>query len=72
MTEKVRDNIKKILLGQLEYRSSNLALNMLITKLKRKLQSDPGSMDQCMKEIAEFSEKSPIIAKVDFANIAAL
>ncbi len=72
MTEKVQENIKKILLGELEYRSSNLALNMLITKLKRKLQIDPDSMDDCMQEIETFSAKSPIIAKVDFANIAAL
>ncbi len=72
MTEKVQENIKKILLGELEYKSSNLALNMLITKLKRKIQTNPDSMDDCMNEINEFSAKSPIIAKVDFANIAAL
>ncbi len=72
MTEKVQENITKILLGELEYKSSNLALNMLITKLKRKIQTDPESFEKCMNELQEFSKKSPIIAKVDFANIAAL
>ena len=62
----------KILKGELRYTSTNLAFNMLISKLQKKLQADPQNMDLCMKEMDEFLAKYPIVAKVDLANIAAL
>ena len=62
----------KILKGELRYTSTNLAFNMLISKLQKKLQADPQNMDPCMKEMDEFLAKYPIVAKVDLANIAAL
>lgn len=66
------ENVKKILRGELRYTSSNLALNMLISKMQKKLQADPQSMESCMKEMDAFIAKYPIVAKVDLANIAAL
>ena len=68
----VREKLKKILLGELRYTSSNLAFNILISKLQKKLQADPDSMEACMKEMDEFLAKYTIVAKVDLANIAAL
>ena len=68
----VQKKIEKILRGELRYTSSNLAFNMLISKIQKKLQTDPGSMEACMKEMDEFLAKYPIVAKVDLANIAAL
>ena len=72
MDAAVRDNVEKILKRELRYTSSNLAFNMLISKLQKKLSEDPGSMDSCMKEMDEFLAKYPIVAKVDLANIAVL
>ncbi len=72
MNEIVYEKIQKILLGELRYTSSNLALNMLISKMQKKVLDNPDSMESCMNEIKEFAARSPIIAKVDFANIAKL
>ena len=66
------DKMKKILQGELRYTSGNLAFNMLISKLQKKLQANPESTDACMKELDAFLAKYPIVAKVDMANIAAL
>ena len=72
MDAAVQEKIEKILKGELRYTSSNLAFNMVITKMQKKLQTDPGSMDACMEEMDAFLAKYPIVAKVDLANIAAL
>ena len=72
IAENVQEKLEKILKGELKYTSSNLALNMLITKMQKRVKANPASMEQCIKEIDLFASKSPIIAKVDFANIAAL
>ena len=58
--------------SEIKYTSANLAFNMQITKMRKKLQADPSGMDACMKEMDEFLAKYPIVAKVDLANIAAL
>ena len=68
----VRKKVESILKGELKYTSTNLAFNMLISKMQKRLQSDPGCIDACMKETEEFLSKYPIVAKVDLANIAAL
>ena len=72
MEATVQEKIERILKGELKYSSSNLAFNMLITKMQKKLQADPGSMGSCMEEMDAFLAKYPIVAKVDLANIAAL
>ncbi len=72
MDSAVKERIMKVLRKELKYSSSNLAFNMLISKLQKKIQADPASMDSCMKEMDEFLAKYPIVAKVDLANIAAL
>ena len=72
MDAAVQEKVEKIFRGELKYTSSNLAFNMLITKLQKKLKSDPESMEACRKEMDAFLSKYPIVAKVDLANIAAL
>jgi hypothetical protein len=72
MDAAVQEKIKKVLKRELKYTSTNLAFNMLISKMQKRLQSDPSSMEACMKEMEEFLAKYPIVAKVDLANIAAL
>jgi hypothetical protein len=72
MDAAVQEKIEKVLKRELKYTSTNLAFNMLISKMQKRLQSDPSSMEACMKEMEEFLSKYPIVAKVDLANIAAL
>ena len=72
MDEAVKEKIQLVLLGKVKYRSSNLAFNMLISKMQKKLKTDPSSMDSCMSEMDEFLGKYPIVAKVDLANIETL
>jgi hypothetical protein len=68
----VQEKVEKVLRGELKYTSTNLALNMMISKMQKRLQADAGSMEACMKEMEAFMAKYPIVAKVDLANIAAL
>ncbi|MBQ7505773.1 MAG: hypothetical protein IJT05_00455 [Lachnospiraceae bacterium] len=68
----VQEKMKRILQGDLKYTSANLAFNMLISKLQKRVQADPGSIELCIREMDAFLAKYPIVAKVDAANIAAL
>ncbi len=68
----VKEKVEKILRGELRYTSANLAFNMLISKMQKRLRAGSVDMDTCMKEMDEFLAKYPIVAKVDLANIAAL
>ena len=72
MDPNVREKMEKILKGELRYTSANLAFNMLISKLQKRVQSDPASLNACINEIELFLKKYTIVAKVDMANIAAL
>ena len=68
----VREKIEKILYGELRYTSANLAFNIMISKMQKRLKANSVDMETCMKEMEEFLAKYPIVAKVDLANIAAL
>ena len=72
MEAKIRTKMEDILSGKLKYTSSNLAFNMLISKLQKRIKADPGCINDCIGEVEAFVEKYPIVAKVDFINIAAL
>ena len=72
MEANAQAKVEKILKGELKYSSSNLAFNMLITKLKKRVNENPDTLEDCMKEMDDFLAKYPIVAKVDLANIAAL
>lgn len=72
MDSAVREKVERVLKGELKYKSSNLAFNMMISKLQKKLEEDPSCMEPCMNELDKFLEKYSIVAKVDLANIAAL
>ena len=72
MDAAVSEKIKKLLRRELRYTSTNLAFNMMISKMQKKLDADPAAMDDCMKEMEMFLGKYPIVAKVDLANITAL
>ncbi len=68
----VQEKMIKILKGELKYTSSNLAFNMMIAKLQKRLKSDPACIEACIGELEGFLAKYPIVAKVDLANIVAL
>ena len=72
MDPTVREKMEKIMKGELRYTSANLAFNMLISKMQKRVQSDPDSLNTCINEIELFLNKYTIVAKVDLANIAAL
>lgn len=72
MDTTVQAKVEKILKGELKYTSTNLAFNMLISKMQKRVQQDQANLEPCMKEMEEFLKKYPIVAKVDLANIAAL
>ena len=72
MDESVKGKFKLILRGDLKYTSNNLAANMLISRLKKKMASDPDSFETCIQEIDSFAAKYPGVAKSDYANIMAL
>ncbi len=72
MDANIQEKIEGILSGRLKYTSSNLAFNMLISKMQKKVKADPESMGSCIGEIDAFVSKYPIVAKVDYINIAAL
>ncbi len=72
MDANVQEKMEKILKGEIRYTSANLAFNMLISKLQKRIKADPESMESCIKDTDEFLAKYPIVAKVDLANIAAL
>ena len=68
----LEEKMKKIFRGELKYSSSNLAFNMLISKMQKRVAANPESLDACIKDLEAFMAKYPIVAKVDLANIAAL
>ena len=72
MDTAAREKLLKVLKGELKYTSTNLAFNMLISKMQKKIKEGPANEEMCMKEMDEFLTKYPIVAKVDLANIAAL
>ena len=72
MDATVQKKIEKILKGEVKYTSTNLAFNMVISKMQKRLAENPDVMDSCLKEMDVFLAKYPIVAKVDLANISAL
>ena len=72
MDSNVMTNIQKLLEGQISYSSGNLAFNMLINRLKRKVSEDPGCISSCLKEVEDFGTKYPKVAAADFSAIASL
>ena len=72
MDAKLKVNFRKVLDGQLRYTSQNLAVNMLLSRLQKKMQSDPGCFDTCVKEMDDFAEKYPNVVKQDYSKILSL
>ena len=72
MDDNARAKVERILKGELKYTSSNLAFNMMISKMQKKVSQNPDDLSRCMTEMDEFFAKYPIVAKVDLANISAL
>ena len=72
MDANIKVKFKQILEGKLKYTSQNLAINMLISRMQKKLSEDPGSFEACIAEIDTFAAKYPNVVKNDFANILSL
>ena len=50
----VQEKMIRILKGELKYTSSNLAFNMMIAKLQKRLKSDPACIEACIGELEGF------------------
>ncbi len=69
MTPVCQKNVKMILLGELKFTAANLGMNILISRLQRKLLEDPGCMDSCLAEFEIFLAKYPAVQKTDLVRI---
>ena len=72
MTPILQAKFEEILKGNLKYVSSNLALNMLISRLQRKAIADPRNMAAYNMELDEFVTIYAAIMGEEFYKIAAL
>ena len=68
----VQEKLELILKGKLSFTSGNLAFNMLINRLKRKVSENPDCISDCIRDINEFGTKYPKVVAIDFAIIASL
>lgn len=72
MTPILQAKFEEILKGNLKYVSSNLALNMLISRLQRKAIADPRNMAAYIRELDEFVTRYAAVMGEEFDMIAAL
>ena len=72
MAPNVQTKLEQLLRGELKYTSDNLGLNMLITRLQKKVAEDSDCMGECVHELEEFAGKYPTLVSADFDKIAAL
>ena len=72
METNVQEKLQLVLQGKLSFTSGNLAFNMLINKLKRKVSENPDCINDCIREIDELGSKYPKVVATDFAVIAGL
>ena len=72
MAPEVQKNVEYILEGKVRYTSNNLGLNMLISKLQRKVSENPSSMGDCLSEIDNFFSKYQTMMAGEVKRIAEL
>ena len=72
MAPNVQAKLEEILKGKIKYTSANLGLNMLISRLQRRVQTDPKTMATAIKEVDDFAKKYANVMGEEFAKIAAL
>ena len=72
MDANVKLKFKEILEGKIKYTSQNLAVNIMVTRLQKKMKDNPNSFEACIQEVDAFAAKYPNVIKADFANIMAL
>lgn len=58
---------EKLIKNQVEYRSTSLALNLLISRLQRKYSADPSpaQLNDCLQEMKAFFQKYASIMQKD-------
>ncbi len=72
MAPEVQANVEKILEDKIHFVSTNLGLNMLISKLKRRVAEDPSSLSACVEEIDTFLSKYQSMMAGEVTKLAAL
>ena len=72
MTPNVQEKLEEILKGNITFISSNLALNMLISILRRKAESHPEDMPAYIGELDEFMTRYAAVMGDEFEKIEKL
>lgn len=65
---------ERLIKGQIQYTSSNLGFNLLISRLQRKYAQDSSqnSLNSCIQEMKAFFEKYKAISTKDLEEISKL
>ena len=72
MAPNIQAKLEEIIKGNIKFFSPNLALNMLISRLRRKWEADPDSMPACIREMDEFMTMYATVLGDEFDRIASL
>jgi hypothetical protein len=74
MAQDLISKFKKLIKGEVEYKSANLGCNLLITRLKRKYEAHqtPAELDICLQEMNTFFEKYRSVMAKDIEAISIL
>jgi hypothetical protein len=74
MAASIESNFKKIITGSVSYNSSQLAMGLLITRLKTKYSKNPCEdvLNECMFEVNAFIEKYQRVMTAELEKISNL
>lgn len=74
MAQDLNPKFKKLIMGEVEYKSANLGCNLLITRLKRKYENHQSTveLDNCLQEMNTFFEKYRSVMAKDIEAISIL
>jgi hypothetical protein len=74
MAAGIDSNFRKIITGSISYNSSQLAMGLLITRLKSKYSKNPceDALNECMSEVNAFIEKYQRVMTEEIEKISKL
>lgn len=74
MQKNVEDKFSSIIKGDISYTSENLAVNLLLSRLIKRYQSDSSAqvMQACIAEVDDFSKKYASFMAQEFEAVLAL
>lgn len=61
MAVNLDNNLEQLIMGKLKYHSSNLGLNLLISRLQKKYSVNSAELGNCLQEMKAFFDKYKLI-----------